>query len=240
VFETTTRWHMILALVAMVACSALVNAQVYPTTSSTESSSSYDEALDTSDITDTSDATRSPEESELTTYQNSTYGFSISYPADWMGTEADPNEMNLVAGFLAPGEDANNPENYVTVQIEKLPSKPVITLAQYTQTVISNLKRSYPDFKEVSSKDTLISDSPGKELVYTMSSGRVSYQILLATTIKNGKAYVMTFYALADRYNQLQESARQIIDSFEFTDAQASSPAIGKMIGVPITSSSQT
>jgi len=80
-------------------------------------------AENTSNVTNTA-------ESISGVYENSTYGFSISYPAGWIAKEADPNSMGMVVGFLAPGEDVNNPMDYVTVQTESLPSDQQITLDQ--------------------------------------------------------------------------------------------------------------
>ena len=59
---------------------------------------------------------------EMELYENSQYGFQLSYPADWTGIEPDANDEGVVAGFLAPGEDMDNPVIYLLVQIEALPS----------------------------------------------------------------------------------------------------------------------
>ena len=85
---------------------------------------------------------------EKTLYENTTYGFMITYPNDWTMQEAEPNNMGLVAGFLAPDEDMDNPMVYVTVQIEELPPEQKITLDEYTGSILENLKSTYPGFPD--------------------------------------------------------------------------------------------
>lgn len=167
------------------------------------------------------------------TYQNSTFGFKMNYSPDWTMHEPGPNDMHLVVGFLAPGEDINNPMDYVLVQVENLSAKPAITLDQYAQAVTDNLKISYPDFNLISSKDTRISGLPGKELSYTMSSGQSSYHNILAFTIRNNKAYSITLDSLSDKYSSIEGSAAQMINSFEF---ESPNPSIGSTIGAPLMS----
>jgi len=171
--------------------------------------------------------------SDTLTYKNSTFGFKMSYYKDWIMHEPGPNDMHMVVGFLAPGEDMNNPIDYVLVQVENLPSKPTITLDQYAQAVTDNLKKSYPDFSLLSAKDIKISGLPGKELSYTMSSGQTDYHNILAFTIKNNKAYTITLDSLYDKYTSFESSASEMIDSFEF---ESSNPTIGSTIGVPLIS----
>jgi hypothetical protein len=57
----------------------------------------------------------------------------MNYSPDWTMHEPGPNDMHLVVGFLALGEDLNNPIDYVLVQVENLSAKPAITLDQYSQ-----------------------------------------------------------------------------------------------------------
>jgi hypothetical protein len=127
--------------------------------------------------------------------------------------EAGPNSMNMVVGFLPPGEDMNNPQDYAVVQVENLPSKVAITVDQYVKAVTDNLKKSYSDFNLLSAKDIMISGLPGKELSYTMSSDHSDYHNLLAFTIKNNKAYTITLDSLYDKYSVFESSAEGMINS---------------------------
>jgi serine/threonine-protein kinase len=172
-------------------------------------------------VVDTNDTVAVPVESSSGIYENSTYGFSMSYPAGWIVKEAEPNSMGMVVGFLAPGGDINNPTNYITVQIENLPSSQKIALDEYTSAVISNLESSYKDFKLLTTKNLTLGNLPGKELLYTIDNVGTPYEILLQYTIKDNKAYVLTYYAQEDSYAQLEDGAREILSSFGFNDAKS-------------------
>jgi len=50
-------------------------------------------------------------------YENLAYGVNISYPEEWIAQEPDPNDLGIVVGFLAPGEDPNNPQDYLDLLI---------------------------------------------------------------------------------------------------------------------------
>ncbi len=181
-------------------------------------------------VVDTNDTVAVPAESSSGIYENSTYGFSMSYPAGWIVEEAEPNSLGMVVGFLAPGGDINNPTNYVTAQIEDLPASQKIALNAYTSAVISSLKSSYKDFKLLATKDITLGDLPGKELLYTIDKEGTPYKILLQYTIKDNKAYVLTYYAQEYSYAQIEEGAREILSSFGFNDAKSATDGSGPLL----------
>ena len=171
---------------------------------------SQNESLNTSDALGLSDMRA------MQLYENAEYGFSISYPSGWIAKEPDPNELGIVAGFLAPGETIDNPQNYVTLQIEEMPLNQEITLEQYTNSVLRNLKGSYPDFKSLAEGDMLLSKQPAHVLAYSVTLDQIPYQVLLAYTLKEDKAYIATYYALEDSYVQYEDDAKEMINSFKF------------------------
>ncbi len=168
-----------------------------------------DEPLNTSGAVGLSDM------QEKMLYENATYGFEIAYTDDWTVQEAEPNDMGLVVGFLAPGEDIDNPLDYVIVQIEDLPPEQKVTLDTYTRSVLNNLKSSYQDFQDLSEDDTIISGEAAHVIVYSVTLQQTPYQIMLAYVIKDNRAYVMSYYSLADRYSDFENAAREMINSFE-------------------------
>ena len=181
-------------------------------------------------VADTNGTVAVPVESSSGIYENSTYEFSMSYPAGWIVKEAEPNSMGMVVGFLAPGGDINNPTNYITVQIEDLPASQKIALDEYTSAVMSNLKSSYKDFKLLSTKELTIGDLPGKELLYTIDNDGTPYEILLQYTIKDNKAYVLTYYAPEESFAQFEEGAMEILSSFGFNGAKSTSEGNGALL----------
>lgn len=181
-------------------------------------------------VVDANDTVAAQVESSSGIYENSTYGFSMSYPAGWIVQDAEPNSLGMVVGFLAPGGDINNPTNYITAQIENLPASQKIALNGYTSAVITSLKSSYKDFKLLATKDITLGDLPGKELLYTIDNQGTPYEILLQYTIKDNKAYVLTFYAQEYSYAQIEEGAREILSSFGFNDAKSTPEGSGALL----------
>lgn len=152
---------------------------------------------------------------ELNLYENDENGFSLSYPAGWIAQEAGPNEEGLVAGFLAPGEDVNAPEVYVFLQIEKLPEKQMVTLQQYTQSVLNSLKKAQPNLAIQNETEISIGDSPGHAIAYSLSSSGAEYDVVKAWTVKGDKAFIFTYNAPSHRYDEFAGDAEKIIGSLK-------------------------
>lgn len=168
--------------------------------------SNIDEPVDASGALSLSDL------GEMLLYENGEHGFSVAYPSAWTAQEPDPNDLGVVVGFLAPGEDIDDPNNYITVQTEVLPAG--ITLEGYTEAVLANLRSSYPDFELLAETDMKISDGPGHVIAYGVTVEDTAYQVLLAYTIRGEKAYIITYYALAESYAQFEDDAKRMINSF--------------------------
>jgi hypothetical protein len=47
--------------------------------------------------------------------ENEENDFSVSYPSGWTAEELDPDELDIVAGFLAPGKDIGSLSVYIAV-----------------------------------------------------------------------------------------------------------------------------
>ena len=194
----------IFLLVVLIVSSMAASAESCPLVS--QDSSEIDEPVDTSGAVGISDL------QELLLYESPQYGFSVSYPSDWSAEEPDPNELGIVAGFLAPGESIDDPMNYVTVQIEDLPAG--TTLSGYTQAVLTNLRSTYADFQLLAESSMIISEEPAHVIAYGVTVDETAYQVLLAYTIKDDRAYIITYYALADSYAEFEDAAKMMINSF--------------------------
>jgi tetratricopeptide (TPR) repeat protein len=158
-------------------------------------------------------ALRLSDMNEMQLYENAQYGFELSYPANWIVQEPDANDQGIVVGFLAPGEDVNNPATYLFVQIEKLPSGQKITLEQYGQAVQRNLKAAMPDLKVLTESDISIGGQPGHAIVYELASQDATFRVLKAWTLRGENAYAFTYNAPNDRYNKFAGDISKMIGS---------------------------
>jgi hypothetical protein len=80
--------------------------------------------------------------------------------------------------------------------------------------VLTNLQSSYPDFQLLAEGEMIISEEPAHVIAYGVTVDLTAYQVLLAYTIKDDRAYIITYYALADRYAEFEDAAKMMINSF--------------------------
>lgn len=170
------------------------------------------------------------ESSGTEAYENSTYGFTMSYPLGWLSKEPGANDLGMVVGFLTPGGDIDNPTSYVTVQMESLPSDQQITLDNYTSAITFNLKSVCKSFKLLSKRNITVSSLYGKEILYTLDDSGAPYEILLQCAVQGDKAYVLSYYAPEESYTQFEDGARAIMGSFQFSSAEPEPKASGSLL----------
>ncbi len=162
---------------------------------------------------DTSGALRLSNMNEMQLYENAQFGFQMSYPINWISMEPDENDQGIVVGFLAPGEDTDNPLVYLLVQIETLPTGQKITLEQYSQAVKENLKAAIPDFQILTESSISVSGLPGYAIGYKLVSDDATFRVLKAWTLRGENAYVFTYNAPNDRYDEFAGDVSKMINS---------------------------
>ena len=150
---------------------------------------------------------------EMQLYENAENDFTVAYPSGWIAKDAAANDLGLVTGFLAPGVDMNSSSVYITLQIEALPDGVNLTLAQYGKAALSNLKEALPDLKILAESDIPMGGQPGHAVVYNLMSDGAEYKVLRAWTVQGDVAYVFTYNAPVDRYDEFAKDASKIIGS---------------------------
>ena len=158
---------------------------------------------------------------EMLLYESPQYGIDLSYPADWIAQEPDINDAGIIVGFLAPGEDIDNPAIYLLVQNEKLPTGQDITLEQYGQAAMRTLEEAMPDLNILTESDITIGEIPGHGVVYSLNSQNMTFTVLKAWTVIGEDAYIFTYSAPDEFYELFAGDVSDMIDSF---DADTFSP----------------
>ena len=176
---------------------------------------------------------------EMLLYENSQYGIGLCYPADWISQEPEPNEAGIIVGFLAPGEDIDNPTVYLLVQNEKLPAGQEVTLEQYSQAALRNIKVSLPDLEVLTESNITIGELPGHAIVYNLESEGMTYRVLKAWTVVGEDAYVFTYNAPDKLYDQFAGDAADMIDSFKAGTAAQQTQSSGSGVEPTATGSSK-
>jgi hypothetical protein len=141
-----------------------------------------------------------------TTY-TSAKGYSIKYSSDWSKPEEQQSGSFVV--FLTP---TNNVTENLNVQVVNLSASD--TLATVTDDVISNVQ-GYDNFKQIEATNTTLAGLPANKIVYTATIHDDQLKLLQMWTVKDGKAYVITYKGSGTNYGTHLSAAQQMIDSFQ-------------------------
>ena len=157
-------------------------------------------------------------------YENPTFGIRMQYPSDWEKVEpgqiSHESSFNIIVGFVSPKESASDtsPPAAISIGIHNLSSSSSYqntTLDQYTDVHINAIRREQESLVE-STTTTLSTGSNNNTLahkvVYVNSQGQ---EVMQVWTIKENKAYHITYAADVARYPDYLPLAQKIIDSFE-------------------------
>ena len=140
-----------------------------------------------------------------TTY-TSTKGFSINYPSDWGKPQVDGEFV----GFATPTK--NESEN-LNVQVMNLSASD--TLETITDDVISNAQ-DYNNFNEISAHNATLAGLPAYKIVLTATTNSGDQlEALQIWTVKDDKAYIITYKGAPANYDTYLSAAQKMIDSFQ-------------------------
>lgn len=150
-------------------------------------------------------------------YQNSTYGIKIQYPSDWQkqenGTKQD-TQTDIVT-FYAP---ASNTNANLDFSINDISDEKGISLAQYANNSLTDLKQSLTNFKLIESNgNNHMSGLPAYRIVYTSNDAHNVTKTLETGAIKGNKVYVLAYEAGISEYNKFLPIIQKMIDSFQIT-----------------------
>jgi hypothetical protein len=161
-------------------------------------------------------------ESEFLTYQSPSYKIKIDYPANWIKADEDLVKR-LVVGFKSPREGVSDLFlESVGISISQAPKK--ISLGQYVQLNVNDLKNKNPDLKIIESTSTSLSGMPAHRLIYN-KEGRTYLNLIIIkpndssnNNNTNNAVYIIAYVAENTRYPIYLPIAQKIINSFEFID----------------------
>ena len=139
-------------------------------------------------------------------YENPTYGIQIQYPSDWGRLDLSFLQNSADIDFY-PLSDTSLAKN-VKLQVNNLPFHNM-TLEEYTNTQINPTEEIL-----LESNTTTLADIPGYKIVFTNVAGLKTMQVW---TIKDDKAYIITYVAKEEDYENDLQIAQKMIDSFEIT-----------------------
>jgi hypothetical protein len=212
--------YFLVSLITLIVSFSIVTALLYlplqataqQTKISTSPISSSSSSTSRANITNTIDT--------FLTYQNSTEGIKIRYPANWEKVK-NASIPQFAVLFLSPQENSSDIfRERLVVQAVDLPSKNT-TLDELVNELVGNLKTRLVNFELQDSKPfTIASNNSAQMLIYTYSNFLPDFRTLKSmdvATINGNKAYIITYNAEASKYSSYLPIVQKMIESFEIT-----------------------
>jgi eukaryotic-like serine/threonine-protein kinase len=146
-------------------------------------------------------------------YENIQEGFAMIYPSTWTLTEG---AEGTAAMFLSPKEnDLDYFKENVNIIIQDLKEKPMM-LEEYSKIAIHQVKVVFEQNVEVlESAPTYFAGQPAHKFVYIGKGPEAELKLLHIWTIKNRKAYQLTYTALSSKFDQYFGKVNRMIKSFK-------------------------
>ena len=147
-------------------------------------------------------------------YQNPTYGINIKYPNTWMKQEKESALTNDVAKFSLPPKSGSNsfPIEF-TVEIQDL--KQPTSLPDYTNSQIKVIQQFLTNAKIYEQHPTTLANILAEEVVYTGKDEQYIVKRMAVWTLKNNRAYIITYTAEESEYDKFLKTAQVMIHSLE-------------------------
>jgi hypothetical protein len=180
----------------------------------------------------TSSAENTTNGSNLSTYENSTWGIAFQYPSNWKtipGKRAEGFLIDAVA-LLAPQKSlsAGFPAG-VVVQLNEPPILPHMTLEKYTEAHLNEINKMSKGnhFVLIGSGPTTFAGNDGYKVAFTMDrslpgGGSQTFKTVQVWTVQDDKAYLVTYTAQSEDYLTYLNTAQNIVDSFKITPTKPS------------------
>lgn len=156
------------------------------------------------------------------TYENPAHGIKILYPTSWQKTEQHSANRFWV-NFMSPLNN-NNASAFpatISVSIDGLNQNiPANTTNQYVTGLLDSVKRSLPDFQIIESNpNSSIAGDSAYKMIYTFLSQdpaiQAHFQSMNIWTLKDKKAYSISYTELKPLYASYLPTVQKMIDSFE-------------------------
>ena len=149
---------------------------------------------------------------ELSLYENSSQGFRVNYPEVWSKQNRDDFFAIGVVFFSPLEDDSDKFKERVSVLVENLANN--MSLAQYTNQSIAEIKRlSDPDVGDVQAIN--LGANEARQVVYRGEENGYPVQRMQTWSVQNNQAYVITYTAKPDSYDNYLPTVEKMIESFE-------------------------
>ena len=154
----------------------------------------------------------------LVSYDNIAQGIKIKYPDNWNKQEESNAITKEVVQFISPKEsDADKFQERLIVTVEPTSNK---TLDEYTKLSKQEILKLDKNAKIAQEGESTLAGKNGYRVVYTTKEGNEELKKLNVWTMKNDKAYLITYEAEAGKYEKFLPVVEKMIKSLEVQDTK--------------------
>lgn len=153
-----------------------------------------------------------PSKGNFSTYNNSNRGIKIRYPQNWQQEDIENVITGEIVEFSSPKDnDADNFQENLFISIENFSG----TLAEYSNALKNDIQNNFTEANIINESTTILANKTASKLVFTIKSEENSLKNLKVWTLKDDRAYIITYTATIDDYDKFVETAEKMINSFE-------------------------
>jgi hypothetical protein len=147
------------------------------------------------------------------TFENKLLKYSVKYPADY---QIKP--LGRVIVFISPVEDKKTGfKGNINIAAESL-SDPVMKLDDFFSRAKKNLALGGSGVKILEEKKEKLSGAEAYRISYISKEKKTNFKLMQVVAIHKDKVFVVTYTALAERFDKELAQANSIIKSLKFTD----------------------
>ncbi|MCV3216849.1 protein kinase [Plectonema radiosum NIES-515] len=146
------------------------------------------------------------------TYGNSSLGIKIKYPQSWERRDIDNPITGEQVAFVSPKQsNADKFQEKLTISVEDFSG----TLEDFSDTSTKDITRHLVKAEIQKPGDTILANKSAYKLIYTGKDGENNLKSMQIFTLRGDKAYVITYTAAIDNYDDFIQTAETMIKSFE-------------------------
>ena len=145
------------------------------------------------------------------THTDAGAGVSIDYPHTWEFMENPQTVFILIRPLEEPGQQFRENVNLVVGPSQKL------TLKEYTEQAKGQMEMYLSGFMIKSTDYEKINGREYAKIVYWHTTNNLPLQVVYYITLKNDKAYNLTFSAIVKSFDKYEPVFNNIVQSFKIS-----------------------
>lgn len=156
-----------------------------------------------------------PKTENFLTYQNSTAGIKMKYPQSWERQDINNPLTGEVVAFLSPKQsNVDKFQEKLTISVEDFSG----TLDEFSNSSIKDISNHLTEAKIINTSEKNLAYQRANQLVFTGKDGNNSLKNWQILTLRNYKAYIITYTAEIDNYDAFSQKAETMVNSVEFLE----------------------